>query len=193
LDPTLSLYGFDEGDTRRIEYDKQSQIPDNQNKNLLNNHRIDYKTTQQEQEQALNFELLTRKSVQNTHIGQNFSTISPNLDESTETQIDDIREVSEQLNNRLIKEDLQNPVFEEAIAAIIDENGGIHLHDGPGGLYGIVPPDTVSDHHVNVFSRPAIQDNMVFIEIFYIDFAFDFVNFIKVFSYGLKTCKEQLI
>jgi hypothetical protein len=50
---------------------------------------------------------------------------------------------------------------EEAIASYVDENGGIHLHDGPGGLYGLVPPDSVSDHHIDVFSRPAIQDNRV--------------------------------
>jgi len=112
--------------------------------------------------QVFNIEL-NRKSATDSKSDENYSTtLSPNFEEVTETQIDDVSRVNNELNNKLIKEDLQNPGFEEAIASIFDENGGIHLHDGPGGLFGLVPPDTVSDHNVNVFSRPAIQENMVY-------------------------------
>ena len=55
-------------------------------------------------------------------------------------------------NNRVNGEDLQNPNFDEAIAAIIDENGGVHLNDGPGSLFSLV--GQAAGEEVDIFVKP---------------------------------------
>ena len=57
-------------------------------------------------------------------------------DGSVGTSVDQLNSSNQPKNNRLNNDDLNNPTFEEAVAAIIDENGDIHIHDGPGGLFG---------------------------------------------------------
>lgn len=36
-----------------------------------------------------------------------------------------------------IEVDPQQPSYDEAIASVVDENGGIHIHDGPGGTFAL--------------------------------------------------------
>ena len=53
---------------------------------------------------------------------------------------------------------MHSPTFDEAIAAIIDENGGVHLNDGPGSLFALVPDSPSDDKEVNVFIKPINND-----------------------------------
>ena len=43
-----------------------------------------------------------------------------------------------------IEDDPQQPSYDEAIASIVDEMGGIHIHDGPGGTFSL--PDKNQIH-----------------------------------------------
>jgi hypothetical protein len=64
-----------------------------------------------------------------------------------------------QKNNRVSNDDLHSPNFDEAIAAIIDENGGVHLNDGPGSLFSLVSQDKPqTEQDVNVFVKPLNTD-----------------------------------
>ena len=45
-----------------------------------------------------------------------------------------------------IEVDPQQPAYDEAISSIVDEMGGIHIHDGPGGTFAL--PDR---NHINRF------------------------------------------
>ena len=57
-------------------------------------------------------------------------------------------------NNRVNGDDLHSPNFDEAITAIIDENGGVHLNDGPGSLFALVAPDqSPGEDEGNVFLK----------------------------------------
>ncbi|XP_054157517.1 uncharacterized protein LOC128955863 [Oppia nitens] len=65
-----------------------------------------------------------------------------------------------QRNNRLTVDDLNNPNFDEAIAAIIDENGGVHLNDGPGNIFQLVNQEpSGSDKEVNIFAGSELKQN----------------------------------
>ena len=174
-DESLSSYQSfgSHDDTLRLEY-QTNDNKFNENKNSFND-RFDSKNIATETEGLNSNEFMRRKlnNNYNNHKNQNKSTIEKATTEGLDFQreltieahpYDDLNDskIDENLSsNKLNKEDLQNPDFEEAIASYVDENGGIHMNDGPGGLFGVVPPQTVSDHHIEVFSRPAIQDNRV--------------------------------
>ena len=65
-------------------------------------------------------------------------------------------------NNRVNGDDLNNPNFDEAITAIIDEHGGVHLNDGPGSLFSLVSSDHDQEHGdgVNSFGKPPINSEV---------------------------------
>lgn len=183
LDDRLSSYqSFDSHeDTKRLEYtnnDNSEKIVDEKQYFDNNYNTFDYKTIGADNEGLNRNEFSRRKSINysdqskaNTASTRSTppTTDGPQFEYNRVAKTaakDELNEGKEETSesldsNRLFRDDLQNPDFEEAISSYVDENGGIHLHDGPGGLFGLVPPHTVSDHHIDVFSRPAVQDNRV--------------------------------
>ena len=181
IDDRFSSYQTFEShpDTKRLEYttnESQDKLEEEKQYFDSNYNTFDFKSIGPENEELNVNEFSRRKSINSNEQSKTSTTSNPsNPSTPAVQQIDynkDVKTIAnDDLNdrraeesldsNKLFKEDLQNPDFEEAIASYMDENGGIHLHDGPGGLYGLVPPHTVSDHHIDVFSRPAIQDNRV--------------------------------
>ena len=92
------------------------------------------------------------RSVSGVRVSVTSSTSEPYKD--SPGQQNSAKQNEPQKNNR-VSEDLQNPNFEEAITSIVDQNGGIHLNDGPGSLFSFAAADDGDgDDEVSVFVKP---------------------------------------
>lgn len=132
------------------------QNSDNKNKFNDNNNEDDFFDLQRSrsvvspQERNIGQQLIGR-SVSGVRVTVTSSTSEPIRDVSAQQRTSKQNEPPK--NNR-VPDDLQNPNFDEAIAAIVDQNGGIHLNDGPGSLFSLVASDDGDEDEVSVFVKP---------------------------------------